>query len=192
MLVTNIHDVASKREITQQRLQVAALDLFEVQGYEATSVAQIAARAGVTEMTFFRHFTSKEGPLVDDAYDPVIGQEIAHQPTHSDPLTRAARGIQMAWRRVPEVGGEEVRRRVRIVAKTPTLHARLTRGAAATEAAIADALTVPGTPRRDALIAAAAVMGALNAALREWSLTDDLPLGSAFDAALAVLEDRRG
>ena len=58
MLVTNIHDVASKREITQQRLQVAALDLFEVQGYEATSVAQIAARAAVTEMPLVRRLTS--------------------------------------------------------------------------------------------------------------------------------------
>lgn len=183
--------MATKREITQERLRQAALHLFASQGYEATSVAQIAARAGVTEMTFFRHFASKDGPLVDDAYDPVIGQEVSKQPKHMDPITRAARGIQMAWRSVPEISGEEVRTRLRIVAETPTLRASMARGSAATEATIADALTVPGTPRRDAVIAAAAVIAALNAALLDWSRTDDVPLGSAIVAALAVLQDRR-
>jgi AcrR family transcriptional regulator len=184
--------VPSKREITKERLRLAALDLFVAQGYEATSVAQIAERAGVTEMTFFRHFTSKESPLVDDAYDPVIGQEIADQPAHLDPLTRAVRGIHAAWRRVPEIADDEVRTRLRIVAETPSLRASLTRGSAATEATIADALATSGTPRRTALIAAAAVIGALNAALLDWSSADDTPLGSAIDAALAVVEDRHG
>ncbi|WP_329001043.1 TetR/AcrR family transcriptional regulator [Kribbella sp. NBC_00709] len=41
---------------TRDRLLTAALELFTERGYDATSVSEIAARAGVTEMTFFRHF----------------------------------------------------------------------------------------------------------------------------------------
>ena len=40
---------------TRERLTRAALDLFTEQGYDATIVSQIAERAGVTQMTFFRH-----------------------------------------------------------------------------------------------------------------------------------------
>ena len=182
----------SKRERTRERLLTAALELFAADGYDVTSVAQIAAKAGVTEMTFFRHFPAKDSLLVDDPYDPVLGEAISHQPMHLDPLTRASRGIRAAWRSLPEPSGDEVRSRLRIVAQTPTLRASLTRGSAATEAVIADALTAPGTSRRNALIAAAAVMGALNTALLEWSVTDAGALGSAIDAALDILEDRRG
>ena len=47
-----------------QRLVVAAVDLFTEQGYDATTVAQIAERAGVTKSTFFRHFPDKRELLV--------------------------------------------------------------------------------------------------------------------------------
>ena len=57
---------------------------------------------------------------------------------------------------------------------------------------ITDALTSGGTSRREALIAAGAVMGALNTALLEWSLTDGDDLGKAIETALDLLEDRRG
>src|SRR6266700_4614618 len=61
---------AGKREAhrleTKDRLQRSALDLFRRDGFEATSVAQIAAGAGVTERTFFRYFPSKEAVLFQD------------------------------------------------------------------------------------------------------------------------------
>ena len=47
----------------RQRLQQAALDLFGEQGYNGTTTAQIAARAGVTERTYFRHFIDKREVL---------------------------------------------------------------------------------------------------------------------------------
>jgi AcrR family transcriptional regulator len=47
----------------QERLVVAAVDLFTEQGYDATTVGQIAARAGVTRSTFFRHFSDKREVL---------------------------------------------------------------------------------------------------------------------------------
>ena len=49
----------------RRRLQLAALELYEETGYDATTAAQIAARAGVTERTFFRHFSDKKEVLFD-------------------------------------------------------------------------------------------------------------------------------
>ena len=101
-----------------RRLLTAALELFAKRGYDGTSVSEIAARAGVTEMTFFRHFRAKASLLVDDPYDPVIGAAIRRQPAGLDPITRAARGIRSAWRQLPPPSVEEVRVRLRIVAQT--------------------------------------------------------------------------
>ncbi len=169
-----------------------ALELFAKQGYDGTRVGEIATRAGVTEMTFFRHFPTKASLLVDDPYDPLIGASIRRQPSALDPISRAARGIRSAWREVPPPAVEEVRGRLRIVARTPALRASIAGATAATEAVVADALARGKVGRYAAQIAAAAVMGALNTALLEWSLTDSDDLGQAIEIALDVLEDRRG
>ncbi|NIK59231.1 helix-turn-helix domain-containing protein [Kribbella shirazensis] len=183
--------MVTRADRTRNRLLTAALELFAERGYDGTSVSQIAARAGVTEMTFFRHFPGKASLLVDDPYDPVIGVAICQQPAGLDPITRAARGVRSAWRQLPQPAVGEVRLRLRIVAQTPALRASIAGGTAATEAVIVDALTGGGTRREDALIAAAAVMAALNTALLEWSLTDSDDLGQAIETALDVLEARR-
>ncbi|MCA0332188.1 MAG: TetR/AcrR family transcriptional regulator, partial [Actinobacteria bacterium] len=57
--------MTTRTQRTRSALQDAALDLMEVRGYEATTAAAIAAAAGVTEMTFFRHFPSKAAVVVD-------------------------------------------------------------------------------------------------------------------------------
>ena len=181
-----------KKEATRDRLLTAALALFAEHGYDNTSVSQIAAHAGVTEMTFFRHFPAKQNLLIEDPYDPLIGRAIAEQPVGLDPISRAARGIRQAWRALPERSTEEVRMRLRIVAHTPALRAGLVRGTEATEAVIVEALTAGSASRKDAIVAAGAVMGALNAALLEWSVTDGDELGSAIESAVSVLEAGRG
>jgi AcrR family transcriptional regulator len=179
----------TKRERTRTRLLEAALELFVERGYEATTVAQIAARAGVTEMTFFRHFPSKESVLLDDPYDPLIAAAVAQQPTELAPLVRVARGIRSAWRSMPFPATEDVRERVRVAAASPSLRAMMWRNSAATEVAIAGALTAvdPAVAR----IAAAAAMAALNTALLEWSIQDGGDLAPVIEAALDVLEQGR-
>lgn len=55
-----------KRERTRQELRRAALARFAERGFDKTSVAEIAADAGVTERTFYRHFPTKESVLFED------------------------------------------------------------------------------------------------------------------------------
>ena len=135
---------SSKTERTRARLLTAAFELFSRQGYEQTTVAQIAAAAGVTEMTFYRHFGSKVQLLVDDPYDPLIAGAIAEQPVELPPIIRTVRGIRLAWRRLPITDEEPVRERVAIVAATPSLLPALRASTAATEQAISEQLVADG------------------------------------------------
>lgn len=183
--------MTDRKQATRDRLLGAGLALFVEHGYDATSVSEIAARAGVTEMTFFRHFASKQSLLVEDPFDQAIGMAIAAQPVTLDPVCRAARGIRSAWQALPSSSTEEVRMRLRIVAQTPALRASFARGTEATEAVIVDALTTGLTSRKDAIVAAGAVMGALNAALLEWSVADTGELGAAIEHAMGILEAGR-
>jgi AcrR family transcriptional regulator len=177
----------TKSERTREALTRASMELFAERGYESTTVAAIAERAGVTEMTFFRHFASKSAVLVADPYDPMIAEAIIRQPAGMAPLTAAISAIAEGWRAIAPTAGSEVRVRLRIVSATPSLRGEVTRSNAETEAAIAGALIARGAPGTEAAIAAAATMAALSAALLDWADGDDPDLGSAIDAAQRVL-----
>lgn len=177
---------------THARLQQVALGLFERQGFEHTTVAQIAEAAGVAEMTFFRHFAVKHGVLFHDPYDDIIVGAVREQPLGLAPLARAVAGFRQAWRLVPEPETDLVRRRVRIVAMTPSLRGEMWRTNAVTEAVVADQLIDDGTDPVRAKVAASAVLAALTAALFEWSLREETHLGDYIEVALDVLEGRRG
>lgn len=173
---------------TRARLLAAALDLFARQGYDRTTVAEIAAAAGVTEMTFYRHFGSKDQLLLEDPYDPLIAGAIAHQPIDLPPLLRAVRGIRAAWRGMPVTQEGDVRERIAIVAATPSLAAGVRAGTAATEVAITTELVAGGADPAEAAIAAAAVMAALMTTLLQWGTAGSGSLSIAIERALDVLE----
>jgi AcrR family transcriptional regulator len=176
---------------TRARLQGEALRLFADRGYDETTVADIAAAAGVTQMTFFRHFPAKELVVVDDPYDPAIAQGVAAQPDDLPVVERVRRGLLAAWEQLEEADDAQFRLRLRIGACHRGLRARMRENSVQTEAAIAAALTERGVPTFEAAVAAAAVIGALTAALLEWANGPDaVPMGDAVTAALALLEIR--
>ena len=180
----------SKREQTRSRLTECALALFERQGFDATTVGQIAAAARVTPMTFFRYFPTKESVLLDDPYDPVIAASVAAQPRSLSPLIRVSRGLRQAWAQLPEPDSDTVRRRVRIVARTPGLRAAAIGNSAQSEDIIVEALTADDVAPLAARAAAAAAMAAMGAALFEWGLQAELTLAEAVHKVLDVLEAR--
>ncbi len=120
VLATNILPV-SKSGQTHSRLQQQALDLFSEHGFQATTVEQIARAAGVSEMTFFRHFPTKDAVVLDDPFDPQIAAAVAAQPGSLAPLTRACRGLRQAIGELALPDQHQVRQRVRIVGQTPSL-----------------------------------------------------------------------
>jgi AcrR family transcriptional regulator len=178
----------SKTERTRARLLSAAYQLFADRGYEQTRVADIAAAADVTEMTFYRHFGSKDQLLIDDPYDPLIAGAIGEQPHELAPLTRTVRGIRLAWRRLPITDDGPIRLRVAIAAATPALLPVLRASTAATEKAITEQLVADGAHHTESAIAAAATMAALMTGLTRWAVADGGRLVDAVERALDVLE----
>ncbi|WP_402468541.1 TetR/AcrR family transcriptional regulator [Isoptericola aurantiacus] len=150
---------------TRARILDAALELFEHHGYDATTVAQVADAAGVTQMTFFRHFPTKDAVLVTDPYDPLIAEAVAAQPRDLAPLERVRRGMLAALATIEPVEDATALRRVRLVATHPALRAAVAAATADSERAIADALVADGTDRFEATVVAAACLGACTAAL---------------------------
>jgi AcrR family transcriptional regulator len=182
--------VTTKSERTAARIFQQAIALFERDGYEATTVAAIAAAAGVSEMTFFRHFATKDALLLDDPYDPVIAAGIADQPRDLPPLVRAIAGVRAAWSEVPIEGADLMRRRLSIAA-SPALRGAVARNTVETERVVAEQLIADGADAVEARIAAAALLAAMMSALLQWATGDDgRSMGSAVEQALAVLETR--
>ena len=179
---------AGRRARTRERLLAAALDLFSRKGFDATTVAEIAAAAGVTQMTFFRHFGTKEALLLDDPYDPLMVTAVGEQPLGLPPLVRAVRGVRTAWERVPVEAAGPVRERVRIVAGSASLRASMHANTTRSQDAVAQQLVADGTDPVDAAVAASAVLSGLMTALLLWAQGDDPDLGSAITGALDVLD----
>jgi AcrR family transcriptional regulator len=167
-------------------MQRIALDLFERHGYAAVTVDQIAAAAGVSHMTFFRHFTSKERVLLDDPFDPVLAAAVSAQPRRLPVIERVARGVVAATDALDEYGDESVRRRLRVSAAEPALQAGMQANNTATIEAIA-ATGADDSDRRDLRVAAAACIGAATVALLEWADQPGATLGGAIRSAMALV-----
>src|SRR2546429_6269077 len=82
----------------RERMVLAAVDLFTEQGYDATTVAQIAERAGVTKSTFFRHFPDKRELLVagQEMLSRLLAEGIAEAPQTAGPLEAGAARLERA------------------------------------------------------------------------------------------------
>jgi AcrR family transcriptional regulator len=82
----------------RERLVVAALGLFAEQGYDATTVAQIAERAGLTRSTFFRHFADKREILTagQKVLSRLLAEGIDTAPADATPMAAVAAGLERA------------------------------------------------------------------------------------------------
>src|ERR1700712_1782909 len=108
----------------RDRLVVAAVDLFTEQGYDATTIAQIAERAGVTRSTFFRHFPDKRELLVAGQATlrrlPAAG--IASAPPAAGPLDGIAAGLIRASETLGPINHELGPRLEAVIASNTELH----------------------------------------------------------------------
>lgn len=164
--------MTSRAERTRAHLQTVALEVISRRGFDGTTVAEIAEAAGVSHMTFFRHFPTKESVLLDDPYDPVIAEAVRAQPVGLPALERVRRALLDAWAALPEPGESETRARLGLVVAHPGLRAAALENNRRTEDAMVAALLADGCDRLSARVAAGAVLGALTAALFDWGSDD--------------------
>jgi AcrR family transcriptional regulator len=107
------------------RLEVAALELYLEQGFESTTVAEIAQRAGLTERTFFRYFSDKREVLFPggETFENLIVDAAAAAPVELGPLNAAFVGLEAVSSFLKE-RRSFAQKRQRIISATPELQER--------------------------------------------------------------------
>lgn len=174
---------------TIQKLQDTALDLFEVHGYDNVTVGQIASTAGVSHMTFFRHFPTKESVVVSDPYDPLIAEAVSVQSEDLPALERVRRGLVEVSSAMGDSIDATTRSRIRIGVSHPKLRAAMWENTRVTEDLLTSVLVASGEPEFDARVVVGACLGAVMAALVDWAKNDaGESLGTRIRRALELLE----
>jgi AcrR family transcriptional regulator len=158
------------------RLEQAALDLFVERGFEQTTVAEIAQRAGLTERTFFRYFADKREVLFAgaDALRDLLVQAVAQAPGSATPLDAIAGALEAAAPLFAERGDFPRRRQAVITANTELQERELIK-MATLAAAMAGALRERGTSEPAASLAAEAGIAVFRIAFERWTAEDCEP-----------------
>ncbi|HEY1619104.1 MAG TPA: helix-turn-helix domain-containing protein [Streptosporangiaceae bacterium] len=153
------------------RLVRAALDLFTEQGYDATTVVQIAERAGLTKSTFFRHFSDKREVLVagQDTLCRLLADGIAGTPAEATPMQAVAAGLDAAGEAFTPERRELGPRLQAVIAASGELQERDALKHTSLAAAIAGALQLRGAPDPAASLAAEIGVLALKRAYVRWA-----------------------
>jgi AcrR family transcriptional regulator len=173
----------------RRRLQQAALELYQERGFDQTTTAEIAARAGVNERTFFRHFPDKREVLFDGEADlrATLIQAVAEAPDGLQPLDMLLCAFREA-ERILERNRPFAEPRLRVIAMTPALRERDLAKAASLSDAVAEALRQRGVADRLAGLAAVTGWAAFHQAAQAW--IDD-PSQSLYAHLLRVFDDLR-
>jgi AcrR family transcriptional regulator len=160
---------------SQGRLQEAALSLYAERGFDQTTAAQIADRAGVTERTFFRHFADKREVLFGGSalLKERIVAGVTAAPPADGPLDAVAQGLKAAAAMLGEFRRDLSRQRQAVIAANPDLRERELTKLADYAAAVAAALRQRGVTEPQATLAAEAGMTVLRIALERWASGDE-------------------
>ena len=151
------------------RLELAALALYGERGFENTTVAEIAARAGLTERTFFRHFADKREVLFSgaDALQELLVSNVAGAPGSIAPIDAVGAAVEAAGALLQERRAY-ARQRAAIIAANAELRERELIKLASLASAIAEALRQRGVADPAASLSAEAGIAVFRIAFERW------------------------
>jgi len=151
------------------RLAKSAMELYAEQGFDQTTVAEIAERAGLTERTFFRYFADKREVLFwgQDRLRELYVRTIEAAPEAALPIDMVAAALEAA---VPVFHERRkiVRQRQAVIAANPGLQERELLKAASLASALTEALCRRGVPKPTASLVAEVGMIAFKTAFARW------------------------
>ncbi len=173
-----------KKAQTRHAIADAALDLFAEQGYEATTVDEIAAHAEVSATTFFRYFRSKSDVILSDHGErlPALQQAIIERPRSENDLEAVRRAVQQEW--IAAIDPRRTMRYTQAIATSPVLRGMSLDIGRTWQAAVTDALARRrglDLPDDSCLLAATILLAAFGTAIESW-----LREGSHGELATAV------
>ncbi|MQY32805.1 hypothetical protein SRB17_07630 [Streptomyces sp. RB17] len=176
-----------KKQRTREALLRAALELFTTQGYEHTTVDEIAEAVDVSQRTFFRYFAGKEDAAlaVQEMTEARFVEAVRARPAHEAPLEALRQAVLEGWDEIREtvesaVPVELYLRMYRTIESTPALLAAHLRRSAATEETIArllaerEGVDVDADPRPR--LAVAVFGGVIRVTERQWCTGGDFSL----------------
>ena len=175
-----------KKAATRDRIRASALRLFGEQGYDATTVEQIAAAAGFSHMTFFRYFPAKEDVALSDSYDPLLAGLIGQTPAAWPLADRIRAALLQGLRQLYDTDRETLLTQNRLIVSTPALRERLWASQMDTQRVILAALGPD--PSFQTRVIVAACLAAASTAVLTWVQNDGTPeLPDLIDEAFAAL-----
>lgn len=164
----------------RDRLEQAALELYSDRGFDRTTTAAIAARAGVTERTFFRHFADKREVFfnVEASLQAALARAFADVPESVPPVATMLEAFR-ASTSSHEDNRSAAQERHRVISATSALRERELTKAAALGEVVADALRSRGLADQQATLLAHVGTAALGWAIQTWlsdpsTVLDDL------------------
>lgn len=114
-----------KKAKTRAAIQRSALRLFQEQGYEATTVEQIAEAAEVSPSTFFRYFPTKEDVALYDDLDPMLIAAFEAQPADLSPIQALRMAMRTVFSAMPPDEAERQWERSHLIMSVPELRMRM-------------------------------------------------------------------
>jgi len=177
----------------RERIVLAAVDLFTEQGYDATTVAQIAERAGITKSTFFRYFPDKRELLAagQETLSRLLAEGIAEAPKGASPLEAVAAGLERASSEMGPMNRELGPRLKAAVAASAELQERNALKNVGLAAAMTDALVARGVPDPTARLAGELGVLAFKRGFAAWSDGDRDAIGDLAPYTLTALDELR-
>ncbi|KQS56965.1 TetR family transcriptional regulator [Geodermatophilus sp. Leaf369] len=152
------------------RLMQAAMELYVEHGYDRTTTADIAERAGLTERTYFRHFADKREVLFDSTgeLEALVVAAVVAAPADEAPLPAVAAGLHAGGLLLDSFGAD-ARRRAAVVTSHPELRERELQKMAALARAVAGALGERGVAEPAATLAAETGVTVFRLAFDRWA-----------------------
>ena len=180
-----------KKARTRAAIREHALRLFREQGYEATTVEQIAEAAEVSPSTFFRYFPTKEDVVLVDDYDPLIVEAFRAQPAELGPIAALRASMRAVFGALPPEQMAQERERMLLIRQVPQLQAGMFEGLAGMIQLVAEVVAERAGRRSDEPVVrnlAGALVGVEIAAALTWADDPGSDMLALADAALAHLE----
>jgi len=112
-----------KKIKTRETIQWHAIRLFKEQGYNETTVEQIAEAAEVSPSTFFRYFPTKESIILEDDYDPLLIEIFQKQPPELSPIQALRSAVKSGFAKIPAEGRKAIQERMQLSMTIPEVRA---------------------------------------------------------------------
>ncbi len=129
-----------KKARTRAAIREHAFRLFREQGYDATTVEQIAEAAEVSPSTFFRYFPTKEDVVLQDDMDLLWLEAIQEQPPEMSPIAAMRAGVHAAFARMGKAEWAQMHEMTELAMTVPAVRARMLAELARTTQVLAEAV----------------------------------------------------